>query len=372
MAIQVQSMPSPHAAPPFWASTEDLSANKRGLPTNSHFSARQWLDAEQRQNIDQQTCSGRSFFDFEPQAESASQYPPPHFSSVSDAEATPRWSAVAAQIPSPPDSATSPSSSWQAFQLQQQRPVHNILTDIYPDRSLHAGQNTPPDDDNPNLFTLADHMPHNPTHPTDQVIPADEWKRSSDSMSTAPKLTPLKRSRKYGRSANSQKGAPASSAEEVRRHKFLERNRVAASKCRQKKKEWTQNLEARARELQKENRSVRAMLDSLRDEMLFLKGEMLKHSNCRCEHIQGWVKSSAASRDLSPLIKNELSPVNSAPTTRRGSISSSARERTSPDQEAPPSKSPAMRQLEGLLLDNLVHDTSDTGIAATLQTTSSG
>ncbi|KAI4115896.1 MAG: hypothetical protein LQ345_003580, partial [Seirophora villosa] len=362
------SMPSPHAAPPFWTTTEDLSANKRGLPTSSNLSARQWLDAEQRQNIDRHTCSGRSFFEFEPRAESASQYPP-QYPSVPDADATPGWSA---QIPSPPDSATSPSSSWQAFQLQPQRPVHNILTDIYPERSLHAGQNTPPDDDAPNLFTLADHLPHNPTHPIDQVIPADERKLSSVSMSTAAKLTPLKRSRKYGRSANSQKGGPPSSAEEVRRHKFLERNRVAASKCRQKKKEWTQNLEARARELQKENRSVRAMLDSLRDEMLFLKGEMLKHSNCRCEHIQGWVKSGAASRDLSPLIKTELSPVNSAPTTRRGSISSSAHEHTLPDQDAPPSKSPATRKLEGLLLDNLVHDTSDKGIAATLQTTSSG
>ncbi|KAL8644176.1 MAG: hypothetical protein Q9210_007384 [Variospora velana] len=368
MALRVQSMPSPHALAPFCASVDDLSTNKCGLQHDPSSAARQWLEAEQFECNDQQAGAGRSFFDFEPQPESGTHYPP-HFASLADADLTPGWSAIVAQIPSPPDSAISPSSSWPPFSLQQQRPVHNILTDIYPDTRVHAGQNTPPDDDAPNLFTLADQLPQDSIHAVNQVVPANVKKRKPDSTSAGPNTTSLKRSRKYGRSANSQKAGPTSSAEEVRRHKFLERNRVAASKCRQKKKEWTQNLESRARELQKENRSVRIMLDSLRDEMLFLKGEMLKHSNCGCEHIQGWVKSSAASRDLSPIIKSEQSPVNSAPTTRRGSVSSCAGPHESPssDQDAPwrRSKSPETRNLEGLLLDNLVHDASDKGIAAT-------
>ncbi|KAI4288477.1 MAG: hypothetical protein L6R35_002260 [Caloplaca aegaea] len=365
MALQVQSMPSPHALAPFCSNVDDLSTNKCGLQQDPSSAARQWLEAEQFEcNDQQQVGAGRSFFDFEPQLESGTHYPP-HFASLADTDLTPGWSAIAAQIPSPPDSATSPSSSWPPFPLQQQRPVHNILTDIYPDTRVHAGQNTPPDDDAPNLFTLADQLPQDPIHAVTQVVPANTRKQKPESA--GPNTSTIKRSRKYGRSANSQKGGPTSSAEEVRRHKFLERNRVAASKCRQKKKEWTQNLESRARELQKENRSVRIMLDSLRDEMLFLKGEMLKHSNCSCEHIQGWVKSSAASRDLSPIIKSEQSPVNSAPTTRRGSVSSF----TSPEKDAPRrrSKSPGTRKLEGLLLDNLVHDTSDKGIAATTTTT---
>ena len=149
MALQVQSMPSPHALAPFGSNVDDLSTNKCGLQQDPSSAARQWLEAEQFEcNDQQQVGAGRSFFDFEPQLESGTHYPP-HFASLADTDLTPSWSAIAAQIPSPPDSATSPSSSWPPFPLQQQRPVHNILTDIYPDTRVHAGQNTPPDDDTP-------------------------------------------------------------------------------------------------------------------------------------------------------------------------------------------------------------------------------
>ena len=84
---------------------------------------------------------------------------------------------------------------------------------------------------------------------------------------------------------------PNSPAELEKRSKFLERNRVAASKCRQKKKEWATDLEARARELQANKESLTSLTNSLKEEVLYLKGEMLKHSSCSCPQIKSYLQS---------------------------------------------------------------------------------
>ncbi|KZF26637.1 hypothetical protein L228DRAFT_235684 [Xylona heveae TC161] len=77
--------------------------------------------------------------------------------------------------------------------------------------------------------------------------------------------------------------------EDPKRSRFLERNRLAASKCRQKKKEWTSNLETRARDLQNEKNQLALMCGSLREEVLYLKGELLKHSSCGCASIRDYL-----------------------------------------------------------------------------------
>ncbi|KAI9830456.1 MAG: hypothetical protein M1826_004693 [Phylliscum demangeonii] len=91
--------------------------------------------------------------------------------------------------------------------------------------------------------------------------------------------------------ATSSLGAPAPEPadDERKRHKFLERNRVAASKCRQKKKQWTNNLEAHARMLQTNRIRLSAMASSLKEEVLWLKGEMLKHTTCDCARIRQYL-----------------------------------------------------------------------------------
>jgi len=82
--------------------------------------------------------------------------------------------------------------------------------------------------------------------------------------------------------------------EEQKREKFLERNRIAASKCRQKKKEWTNNLEQRARELTQERATLTSYVASLKDELLYLKGECLKHTDCNCVDIRRYLTSAVA------------------------------------------------------------------------------
>jgi hypothetical protein len=76
-----------------------------------------------------------------------------------------------------------------------------------------------------------------------------------------------------------------------KRSKFLERNRVAASKCRQKKKEWATNLDSKARELQMNKDSLSVLANSLKEEVLYLKGEMLRHSGCNCPEIKAYLQN---------------------------------------------------------------------------------
>lgn len=80
----------------------------------------------------------------------------------------------------------------------------------------------------------------------------------------------------------------------MKRKKFLERNRVAASKCRLKKKQWMQELETNARKAQSDSKHLHGMVGILREELLRLKGELLKHSSCGCEQISTYLLNEAA------------------------------------------------------------------------------
>jgi hypothetical protein len=72
----------------------------------------------------------------------------------------------------------------------------------------------------------------------------------------------------------------------AKRAKFLERNRLAASKCRQKKKEHTQQLEFRYKEQSEKKELLVSEIARLRSEILSLKNEVLKHAQCGDEPIK--------------------------------------------------------------------------------------
>ncbi|KAJ5139892.1 Basic leucine zipper (bZIP) transcription factor atfB [Penicillium atrosanguineum] len=74
--------------------------------------------------------------------------------------------------------------------------------------------------------------------------------------------------------------------ERAKRAKFLERNRLAASKCRQKKKEHTQKLEYRYKEQSEKKERLQGEIASLRSQILSLKNEVLKHAQCGDEPIK--------------------------------------------------------------------------------------
>ncbi|KAI2473585.1 hypothetical protein F4781DRAFT_427211 [Annulohypoxylon bovei var. microspora] len=72
-----------------------------------------------------------------------------------------------------------------------------------------------------------------------------------------------------------------------------ERNRVAAHKCRQKAKQSMTDLQARERELSQQNRLLQEHAGSLRDEILDLKNEILRHSDCNSDIIQNYIVRAA-------------------------------------------------------------------------------
>ncbi|KAI9757626.1 MAG: hypothetical protein M1815_000560 [Lichina confinis] len=152
-----------------------------------------------------------------------------------------------------------------------------------------------------------------------------------------PTVPALPSSSRSGAAAATEKAesAVAPAEDERKRNRFLERNRVAASKCRQKKKEWTSKLEGRARSLQLERDQLSIVVGSLKDEVLFLKGEMLKHSNCDCERIRHYLNREA----------DNLAPVPDAAWRRRRQQQQQLRQRRSP---APPSQSPAATNVSTL------------------------
>lgn len=64
------------------------------------------------------------------------------------------------------------------------------------------------------------------------------------------------------------------------RQSHLEKNRVAAHKCRQRKKEYINGLEGRARDFSAKNKALKANVAMLREEVLSLKNEVLRHAGC--------------------------------------------------------------------------------------------
>ncbi|KAH7350797.1 bZIP transcription factor [Rhexocercosporidium sp. MPI-PUGE-AT-0058] len=75
--------------------------------------------------------------------------------------------------------------------------------------------------------------------------------------------------------------------DEEKRKNFLERNRVAALKCRQRKKQWLANLQSKVEMYSVENENLNATVAQLRDELVNLKTLLLAHKDCPVAHTQG-------------------------------------------------------------------------------------
>ncbi|CAN8106281.1 unnamed protein product [Discula destructiva] len=68
--------------------------------------------------------------------------------------------------------------------------------------------------------------------------------------------------------------------DEEKRKNFLERNRVAALKCRQRKKQWLANLQTKVDVYQQENDALSNQVAQLREEVVNLKTLLLAHKDC--------------------------------------------------------------------------------------------
>lgn len=217
-----------------------------------------------------------SFFDFEP----------PHATSpfsllTNSTNLFSSWATPIERPLSPPLSALSSSSKSKSSFSDYPHALPNILTDIdTPSAQAQHGQITPPDDQSPRL--LDEKFDSQSAH----LGPSSESPKKRKRL-TAPAAkelipeTPPKRTRKNAaQSPSDNQTVDANELEQVRRSRFLERNRVAASKCRQKKKVWIDKLELQLREQHARRNSLQLLVDSLKSETFYLKVEMMAHSGC--------------------------------------------------------------------------------------------
>ncbi|KAF7540387.1 hypothetical protein G7Z17_g12214 [Cylindrodendrum hubeiense] len=82
-------------------------------------------------------------------------------------------------------------------------------------------------------------------------------------------------------------GTKTKMTDEEKRKNFLERNRVAALKCRQRKKQWLANLQTKVEMFSTENDALTAQITQLREEVVNLKTLLLAHKDCPVTQQQG-------------------------------------------------------------------------------------
>ncbi|WYZ38691.1 hypothetical protein EsH8_III_000605 [Colletotrichum jinshuiense] len=95
--------------------------------------------------------------------------------------------------------------------------------------------------------------------------------------------------RKKGRKGK----APIPEDGDGKRDKFLERNRIAASKCRQKKKEWVSDLQETKQGLENQHAQLQMEYNGLVDEVTRMKNELMSHANCHDPNINLWLENEA-------------------------------------------------------------------------------
>jgi len=105
--------------------------------------------------------------------------------------------------------------------------------------------------------------------PSNSIV-SDTSDKMLDDMDDEFKSGPIKRSRRSQEDLDP----------EERRRKFLERNRAAASRCRQKRKVWVQQLEKKADDLSTTNVSLQNEINVLKSEVAQLKALLLAHKDC--------------------------------------------------------------------------------------------
>lgn len=174
---------------------------------------------------------------------------------------------------------------------------------VHSDSYVRAyGQITPPNDLSPPRDSLrsldvvkqeVDSSKRKPARPERSQKAPRRRKAASkdDDGSSAAAAPPTKKQRKR-RDAAQVEGEPEIE-DGAKREMYLEKNRIAAIKCRQKKKTWESELVAQARELSAARACLRPCVTALREEVIALKTELLKHVNCGCTAIHEYLTQSA-------------------------------------------------------------------------------
>ena len=87
----------------------------------------------------------------------------------------------------------------------------------------------------------------------------------------------------------------------TKRQRFLARNRQSATKCRNRKKEWTQNLDEKAEHVAHTQQSLIFQLKEVEEEKRSLQRQITEHASCGNPIIQEYlIAQAAATADPTP------------------------------------------------------------------------
>lgn len=160
------------------------------------------------------------------------------------------------------------------------------------------------DDSSSGRSTSPEHHHHRTSTRTSSTASnkSSHSRASTSSKSSAPSTESTshnnKRSTRQSRASTGGNGGNGSSssgtnADGTRRDKFLERNRIAASKCRQRKKEWVSGLEEAKNGLESQNSQLQMEYNSLLGEVSRMKNQIMAHATCHDPNIDKWIDNEA-------------------------------------------------------------------------------
>jgi hypothetical protein len=121
------------------------------------------------------------------------------------------------------------------------------------------------------------------------------------------------RPRKYFPQSEVQSGNTSRADFSSERQFHLEKIRIAAAKCRERSKGHVVELVARASDLSSKNKTLKAEETALREQILNIKNEVLRHAGCGSWAIDGYVSQCAGD------ILGVKAPSAQTPTIRRDS-----------------------------------------------------
>lgn len=183
-------------------------------------------------------------------------------------------------------------------------PTHTVFTNYdYGYHQHHAASNRnmlsgqPNDNGNRNKRKMQDELASSSPLSSTSCSSSASFPDVNDrelSVKRSKKVTP-KKSRRHSSTTTTTTATEDSESEAESRQRNLERNRLAgkqttdsaclysglifylASKCRQRKKEWIDELAHKAERMTRENEYLRQMLMQLKEETIYLKSQLIMH-----------------------------------------------------------------------------------------------
>lgn len=142
---------------------------------------------------------------------------------------------------------------------------------------------TPP----PSLLSL-ERIPKEPKKTSIQPKKNAEMTKQNLSLDEPVKAAPNARrqlKREATKANNNETNEPKETKTKNQNERSLERNRVAASKCRKRKKQWTENLEEKNSGLEAIHSDLQAEYMNLLQESSQLKNLLISHASCQNPNI---------------------------------------------------------------------------------------